>query len=186
MLATLGVNKPMNRTASKPAVPIIDHSPRAVVSGSRTTRELSMVFEYRTMSSLGSARKRQRSSIGTNPDCAAPLAAPGAARGLRKNIASVAMIGYLSISPLLHLERAQLGAARRRIQIRFLVRRRQGTLGQDRGAAFLRQAAEPLLHFAVFQRHEGDHYHAAAARQQLRSDFQQAVEFALLVVHKHA
>src|ERR1039458_4453685 len=102
MLATLGVDRPMNRRASAHAVPIMDHSPCAVGWGSRTTRGLSMGFEYRKMAAVGRARKPQRSStgtdIGTGRDCAAPLGAAGAARGLRKNIASVAMSRYLAIS----------------------------------------------------------------------------------------
>ena len=58
--------------------------------------------------------------------------------------------------------------------------------GEDGGAALLCKVPEALLHFAVFERHERDRHHAAAAHQQLRSDFEQPVEFALLVVHKHA
>src|SRR5450755_835409 len=186
MLTTLGVDRPINRAATAQAVPIMDHSRRAAGPGSRTMRELSIGFEYRNMSSLGSARKQKRSSTGANPVFAAPITAADVARGLRKKIASVAILGYLSIPSAMHLKNAQFGAARCRIQSRFLIRGRQRTLGQHGGAALQRQSAEPLLYFAVFERSEGDGHHAAAAQQQLRSYLQQSIEFALLVIHKHA
>src|SRR5580700_9146790 len=109
------------------------HAFGAFGSGSRTSRELSTFLQKKETSSWGSARSSKGLRLRAGSIC---ITAPEAVRGSAGlgNIGCVAMM--FSVPSLSHFQGAQLGAARRWVQCRFLIARLEWAFGQNFGPPF--------------------------------------------------
>src|SRR5258708_31049802 len=113
----------------------------------------------------GSACAREKPSLRS--------AANAIASGLLKNVASVAML-FPSLPALVqNFNRAQFGAARRRIFPDFPLAGRERLLRQNHGLPQTLQLPETFFHFAVLERREGDDDDPSTRLHHSRRGFEQ-------------
>src|SRR6266849_2662350 len=98
---------------------------------------------------------------------------------------SPALPCFFRMPRLVHLQRAQLRAPRRRVGFNFLFRWPERTLRQRLRATLLLQFPKLYLDLPVFERHEGDRYRPSLPLHQLRDKIKQPVQLALFLIDRH-